>query len=529
MKRRLRKISLLLAIIIILASVFTGCGKSKTETADTKEKTNTDTTSRADETADNGPDISKEVKLKMYLLGDKSKDFDLVYDEVNKLLKQDINATVEVSLMGWGEYPQKYPLIFASGEEFDVVYCADWAFYNTQAAKGGFMEITEDMLKQYAPKTAETIYKDAWEQAKINGKVYMLPMNYKELSGYVFMVRGDLMEKYGISDIASLADYEKYLEEVAKNEKQLIPLDIGSEFDMAFAFDRLWNERTGIEGVGPWQLCGWMEKGDENYTLKHNVEHPQFIEVITKLKDWKDKGFWSKSAIVNKTTNKESFLNGKGASAILNMNDAKGQYNSIVQAHPDWKVKVFDAQGQKPATLVAYIGNGMGIFAQSKNKERALMFLDLLRNDERYHDLVSYGIKGRHYDLTADNKIKPLENAADYPYDGNCNWGIRNDKFWKQIEGGIPNYDEIYNKWIENAEFRPISTFNFNDENVKNEVAAMNDIFKTDYKALVLGFTKDPQGDIDKMRAKLKTAGADKVYEEMSKQVKVFIDEYNNR
>ena len=42
--------------------------------------------------------------------------------------------------------------------------------------------------------TAQTMYPEAWEQAKVGGKVYMLPMNYKEITAYVYMVRGDLMD-----------------------------------------------------------------------------------------------------------------------------------------------------------------------------------------------------------------------------------------------------------------------------------------------------------------------------------------------
>ena len=35
-----------------------------------------------------GSDTSKAVTVRMYLLGDKSKDFDLVYGEINKILKE---------------------------------------------------------------------------------------------------------------------------------------------------------------------------------------------------------------------------------------------------------------------------------------------------------------------------------------------------------------------------------------------------------------------------------------------------------
>lgn len=146
--------------------------------------------------------------------------------------------------MGWGEWEQKYPLVFASGEDFDLIYSADWAMYNTQASKQGFYEITKDELEKYAPLTAESIYEDAWEQAKVDGKVYMLPMNYKELTAFVFLVRGDLMEKYGIEKVETMDDVENYLDQIAKNEPSLIPLDIGSDFDARMLYDLFWQKET---------------------------------------------------------------------------------------------------------------------------------------------------------------------------------------------------------------------------------------------------------------------------------------------
>ena len=79
------------------------------------------------------------------------------------------------------------------------------------------------------------------------------------------------------------------------------------------------------------------------------------------------------------------------------------------------------------------------------------MALDLLRHDEELHDLFCYGIEGEHYIDNGDGTIELTEKNSNYPYDMNCNWGIRNDAYWKTIKGGIPNYDEINDKWMETA------------------------------------------------------------------------------
>ena len=58
---------------------------------------------------------------------------------------------------------------------------------------------------------------------------------------------------------------------------------------------------------------------------------------------------------------------------------------------------------------------------------------------------------------------------------------------------------------------------------MKNEIAAMNEIFNSEYKLLGLGFTDDPEGDIAKLRDKMMAAGAEKVYSEVQKQALEFL------
>lgn len=524
MRKFVKGISIFVVMAFVLVAVLSGCGQAQqatTEKAGTTQATQASTETKKD---DGKPDTSKEVKLKMYLLGDKAKDFDLVYGELNKMLKQDINATIDVSFMGWGDYQQKYPLVFASGDDFDLIYTANWCFYNGQATKGGFKEITKDMLQKYAPKTAASMYPEAWEQAKVGGKVFMLPMNYKELNAYVYMVRGDLMEKYGISDIKNDDDFAKYLDAVAKNEKQLVPLDIGSDFDFDTLLRFEVSSVNGLDYLEPQNLNHYFNLADKNDSKIINiVEKPEFLGFAKKMADWKNKGYWSKSALVNKVAAKDSFISGKSASAIVNLSTANGTFMSANATHPEWKIKVFDGMNGKGIPVKPFIQNGMGINANAKNPERALMFLDLVKNDPRYSDLVTYGIKGTHYDVTADGKIKPLAATANYPIDGNCNWGWRDDKLFKQVEGGIPNYADIRGAWEKVALMHPIQNWSFDDSKVKNEEAAVANLWKTDYKVLCMGFSKDPEGDLKKLIEKYKTAGDGKILQEQQAQIDAYM------
>ena len=71
------------------------------------------------------------------------------------MLKEDINATVS-QLYGLGDYTQKYPLVFASGDEFDLIYTANWAYYNNQATKVDLGN-NDGYVGCYAPMTAASI------------------------------------------------------------------------------------------------------------------------------------------------------------------------------------------------------------------------------------------------------------------------------------------------------------------------------------------------------------------------------------
>lgn len=536
MKSKRNPILALLLALVMCLGILCACGGSPSNSGDdatpplasTGDDKAPDAQQPAEPAEPAGPDISKEVTLTMYLIGDRPVDNDEVFGKINERLKSEINATIDVKFMSWSEYESKYPLIFASGEDWDIIYTADWCFYNAQATKQGFWEITREDLETYAPMTAETMYPEAWEQAKVGDKVYMLPMNYKEITAYVYMARGDLMDKYNITSVSSLDEAEVYLDAIAQNEPGMIPLDVGSDYDKQFVFDRMWKQAcrqdgVGLTDVGPWQVMACTKEDDASANVTGHYDQETFLNVVTRLKDWRDRGFWSKNAVVNTQNNTESFQAGRSALALMNANTAKSVYAAVAAEHPEWDVRVFDAQEDVPPVLNSYLANGMSIFSKSKYPERALMALDYLRNDKEINSLFCYGIEGKHWEASGDNALVSLPDSANYAYDSNCNWGVRNDANWRVIEGGIPNLPELTAGWQETARSSIYQTFVFDDAAVKNEIAAMGEIFNTDYKLLVLGFTDDPAGDIAKMGEKMKAAGAEKVYAALQEQAQAFL------
>lgn len=518
MKKAMRRIALLTTVVMVATSMLAGCGQkeSKGDSTSATAKPSQETSSKVD--------TSKEVELKMYLLGDKPKDTDLVYGEVNKLLKKDINATVTLSFLSWGDWQQKYPLIFASGETFDLVYTANWAQYNQQATKGAFYEITKDTLKKYAPKTAERMYPDAWEQAKIGGKVYMLPMNFKEIQGSTIMYRKDIMDKYNISAPTSLQDEAKYYDACLK--EGIIPKNLGSDLDWSggpittmINSKWLYLDASGVNG-----RYYYDSTSKDSVKLIDYYNTDEYVKSAKLAKEWASKGYWSKSALVNKVPTKDSFVAGKSGSVSGNLATLNSFYPTVISSHADWNPVVFDTYYGNAIDVKPYIQNGVAINKNAKNPERALMMLDLFRNDQRYFDLTFYGIKGKHYELAADGKkIKPLADTGNFGPESCCPWGWRDDTLVRSVEGGVPTYDQFKTSWASKAVSHKVQNFNFDDSKVKNELAAINNVQKTYGRTIDFGFVEDVDKAIAEYREKLKEAGRDKVTAEMQKQIDEFM------
>ena len=198
--KNMKKIIAVLLVLAALASLFTACSTKPAESSTTAANPSEPSAAATDP----AKETLEPVTLKMYLLGDKPAGFDEVYAKINEKLSQDIQTTLDVEFISWSDVDQKYSLLFASGEDFDLIFTAPWAYYSSVANKNGFLEITEDMMKQYAPNTWDEVPEAAWEQAKINGKVYMIPCTTKEYSTRVMVIRGDLRKKYDVPEVTSL-------------------------------------------------------------------------------------------------------------------------------------------------------------------------------------------------------------------------------------------------------------------------------------------------------------------------------------
>jgi putative aldouronate transport system substrate-binding protein len=519
------KISILFLIIIIACSMLINACQAQPEATTTTTVTSTSKETSAETTLDPEMDTSKFVKLKFYFVGGTPDDTQLVYTEINKKLKEKINAEIEPVMLDWGSWKDRYPLLFASGEVWDMIYTANWAFYAEQAARGGFWELTSERLQKFAPQSVANLPEMALQTTKVAGKNYMIPNNNNFAMHMGVIIRGDLREKYGLPEIKNESDWINYMDAILQNEPGMIPMaDIGQEtsqqlFRMMVLYPQ--SRWSFADNVGTLTYKFTVEGID----AVPYYEVPGIKEFLQKMVEWNKKGYWSQSAITYTGNSKSNFEAGKGAVVIDNINQANNIYQKAKTDQPDWKVEYVDFVGNNKLTAQGFLGNGNAINARSLNPERALMAIDFLGYDPELNWLIINGIPGVHADNVGTNelwKVKAIDTAK---YNGGAysTWGFNNIP---QLPiDSFASYESLYDKYfIKNITYHKLSGFSFDATDVKTEIAAINPIITLYKPILNLGFNEDPVASLEQLIQELKAAGVDKVNQQILEQAQAYMN-----
>ena len=202
-------------------------------------------------------------------------------------------------------------------------------------------------------------------------------------------------------------------------------------------------------------------------------------------------------------------------------------YATVNKDHPEWKVEWCPLEYSKNyPTLLSSNGAGVAVSNSSKNPDRALMLLELLNTDERYFNLTTYGIEGKNYIVNADGNLELPEGVtADengFPADGAGNYGWRNNEYMKDFVREWKEYDTYEAAIMENTKWNPYNGFSVDTEKIQNQSTAVSTVLEQYLKPLYWG-TIEPEAGLKEMREKLKEAGYDEIFEEVTRQAKEYL------
>ena len=482
-----------------------------------------------------GGDTAREVQLVGYLLGDELVGMADVMRELNAKLKSDINATMEIRYIGWGDLASKYPLVLASGD-LDWIYTAPWAYYNQEAAKGAFKELTQDMFKTYMPRHFAALDPAAYKQAEltINGKdgVYMIPTSSPDKKTSAILIRKDLRLKYGLPEIKRFSDIEPYLDAIKKNEPSMTPLMLDNTYDIGRPFGDQASER-GLTNTDIFPATGaglriWYDFRNTNGTITTlfdpNVRSGA-IEAAKIVKGWYDKGYINSDAFGNRIRSKESFAQGRSGVGFGNSVDL--QSNMATAIDNGWDVEIIPIlPPDRKSARDAYTNNGVAVAANARNVERTLQALDLLMQEKSYVMLSYFGIEGKNYAMTSDGKVgMPAGVTNDnntYPIDRAGFWFVSKD-----IQPPLATWTDSYINHRKDLDSilinNPLNGFVIDKDPIKTEDANCSNVFIQYGQPLFLGAVADVDAAFAELERNAKAAGYDRCVEEAKRQMAAYV------
>lgn len=536
MKRFTKQLSAMIIMVMIMTLIAAGCGeKEDAGSKDTTTNSSTDVKKAEDKGGDKADNTEEMpfVELNGYLLGEAPAGFDAVQDKLNEMLMEDINTKVNINYISWGDFSSKYPLLLAAGDDIDFIFTANWSFYAQESAKGAFYEITEDAIAEFMPLYYEIINRAAFDQTKIDGKMYMITTPSPDRKVPMMVIRKDLREKYGVAEVTRMSELTPYLEAIKANEDTMMPMNLDSSFDIGQPYGALVNElKEGTKDVFYSTGSGSgvvYEIDDTSGALRYMLDEAYMDghkEAAKTMKAWFDAGFMNQDIFANDTRSKDAFLQGQSAVGFGNSQDMQAVLASS-EAN-GWEVELIpllDINGHYEAD--PFINNGVAIAASSENPERAMMFLDRIISDKDYNYLVYFGIEGVNY-VEKDGKIDLPEGITaesnTYPPDAAGFWFTNKNQFlplatWPEDYVALKK-ELAEGDWLVD---NPMSAFSPQTDAVATEVANLNQTMVQYFQPIMVGVAPDIDKAFEQLEEKLMAAGIETVKAEIQTQVNTFL------
>lgn len=486
-------------------------------------------------------DTSEPVVINYLCVSDKptNPDTDEMMVELNKILQEKVNATLELNYIGWTDCLANYNLTLASmdGSVDLVVTADDWLDAWQNVERGAFMEIPEEMLQTYAPATWQQVEEFGdWDMCRYtDGQIYLIPEdNYKQWTNHGFIYRLDWAREAGLEDgVHSWDDMTTYFQYCLDTFPDMIPWDVNGGSSVA--------ECTGgylaSAGVESYPLIG-ISAGIEGYAdnqvkCKYLEETDALVAYGNLMKSWAEMGVWRTDVLNNSTSDtRQAFREGRGAVDQHHTETwtdlcSPGNPNNVFYQEDEDAEAGFFWFGEENNFLVnlSILHGAMALSSGSQNPERALMVYDLIRNDPECYRLFMYGIEGEQYVLIGENEYERPEgyNDTEDKVD-TAFWAGRNDdvglrdatRNWDAIDALYAEYDEVA---VDNPylQFIPVT------DEISGSLSTLNEIVTNYTKLLTHGqFQGTAEECVAEFQDQLRAAGVEDVIANIQAQMDAF-------
>lgn len=508
--RRKAKATSLILVAVMFISLIAACGNNNNASNSTETSTSPNSNGATSATNADTKD-SYEITMAMPFMGAIPQGIDEVQTELNKITQEKINATVKLKPISIGAWEQQMNLMSSSGENLDL-FLSFGRGYNASVASGKMLPL-DDLLDKYGQDLKSQFDPVYLNSAKVEGKIYGVPVVQDFTTGIPMLVmRKDLVDKYQIdvSAIHSMDDLDAVFEMIKEKEPAIKPLAVG----LSVPLDQI----ADYDALG--DSFGVLPGFDNDLKVENLYETQGYEAYMNKVHNWFKAGYINKDAATNKTATSDLLKSGKYFSYFVQGKPGAVEGEEKLTGYELVSAPIGDASYSTTSNVLITLWS---MSANSKNPERAAMFLNLLYSDPNVANLLLWGIEGRDYIKLSDSTFEfPSSDnpaAARYTY---MEWLVGNPAITLEHKSTPGKWEQVKASNEKAVKSKALG-FSFNSEAVKNEVTALNSVKEQYLKALESG-TVGPDEKLAEFQSKMKAAGIEKVIAEKQKQ----LDEWVN-
>lgn len=436
-----------------------------------------------------------------------------VNEEINKYLKEKVNAEVTYELVTYGDYDDKVNLTVSSGEEIDLLSPSQSQLLSF--ARQGAMEPLNELLESDGKGILELYDETILQSCALDGDIYAVPTNRDQASGFVYMYRPDMNEKYdlGLDKVTSWEELEQAFAKFKEQEPTKYCVhasSMTSPFGKVYSWDKLGGNDFGV----------LMDMG-QSMTVENLYATDYYSQWIHKFRSWYEKGYLPQDALTSNLSERDGMTSGNSLGLMMNWHP-----KMVTEATQNNGVELVKAPIEGTATgfmTTTTLNNvSWGISKTSKSPQKAMQVINLMYTDEKLINMLSYGLEGENYVFVDEEK-----GIIDYPQgvtsstqtvDVGTGWQWGNMLISYVWNGGNPTV------WDEMAEYNKTAVrskalgFVFDPTNIQNEMTACTNVYEKYAPGLERGVV-DPDEVLPVFLDELKSAGIDRIIEEKQTQL----------
>lgn len=495
-------LSLVLACLMVMG-VLAGCGssnapaESKAPEAPAKNETPAETAA---------PEVKEDpVEIIWFIRSDEPQNYESVMAAFNEKALADINMTLDLRFISPGDYNDKMQMAMAGGDEWDLCFTSHWANnYVNAAGKGAYLELTEEMLNQYAPDVMATIPEQLWDGIRINGKLYGM-MNYQVM----YDQPGIWFDKEAIDeqniDLTTIKDWDS-LNAVLDTLAKAYP-------------DKYANRGNGASNANFFAeepnscIMGylWLYYNPETKMIENDTFFEKNAAFFENSKLWKDNGWCPPDAATMKDEN--TMITNR---QILSRYSRQKPGNTVALENTYGHGFYDIATGPAVIDTNAAQSTVTAVNINSEHPEKAIQMFNYVFGNKEAANILFWGLEGQDYELV-DGRVQKLENA----------WTVPQWEMGNQFNAML-TVNDVEGVWEEtmkgNAEAYVDVLFGFvpNREPIETELATCEAIWG-EYKDILAWGLRDWHEALPEMLDKMEKAGLSTVTAELQAQVDAFL------